>query len=314
MKLVADIGGTKTLLALADEAGRLHCVERFACENYPDFPALLHAYRQAQPRAAEVIAAACFALAGPLADDGRSACLTNRPWTIDAAALEEAFGLPRISLVNDFAAAALGVTRLTAGQLHTLQNGQPVSDDVRLVLGAGTGLGVALLVKQEQGWRVLPGEGGHIGFAPQDEQQDRLCLWLRRLYGRVSNERLVSGAGLAAIYAFLHEQGERVADTEEPAAIAARAREGKLLALTAFDLFAAIYGAVAGDLALLALPRGGVYLAGGIAAQNLDLMRRGAFLDAFRAKGRHALLAERMPVHVVTEPLLGLHGAAALCH
>lgn len=304
MKLVGDIGGTKTLLALADSDYRLHRVARFANDDYADFAAVLQTY------APGLIDGGCLAVAGPVSDDGRHAHLTNRPWEIDCAALEQTLGLRHLTLINDFAGAALGVPLTASDQLACLQAGQPRADGVRLVLGAGTGLGVAtLLPRAGGGWQVIPGEGGHIGFAPQNDMQDALCRWLRPSVGRVINEHLLSGGGIAAIHAFLAGlavEAPRLQADE----IARRAGTDDTLAQRTMQVFAGIYGAVAGDLALLTLARGGVYLAGGIAGKNLDLMQDGSFLAAFNAKGVYNRLTTQMPVHVVTEPNLALLGAA----
>lgn len=303
MKLVGDIGGTRSRLALSEGGRALQEVGVFRNDDYADFNSLLGDYLG---RLAQTPAAACLAVAGPIADDGRSARLTNRDWRIDLPLLEQQFGLRQAHLVNDFAAAAMGVTVDTDADPVTLQAGAPLADALRLVIGAGTGLGVASLILSEGQWRVLPGEGGHIGFAPQDETQDGLCRWLREQHGRVIIEHVVSGSGLAGIHDYLH--GRQLA----PAEISQLAHQGDIQALASFDLFASIYGAVAGDYALARAARGGVFLAGGVAAANLDLMQRGPFLKAFGAKGVHSALAARMPVHIVTEPLLGLYGATCL--
>lgn len=301
MKLVGDIGGTRSRLALADAQLTLHEVVIFSNDEHSDFASLLGSYLgklDTRPTGG------CLAVAGPIADDARSAALTNRDWRIDLPALEQSLDLPALILVNDFAAAAMGV--VVDADPVALQDGAPVGAAARLVIGAGTGLGVASLIRVAERWQVLPGEGGHIGFAPQDEVQDGLCRWLRARHTRVIIEHVVSGMGLASIHEYLH--GEKLA----PAAVAKHAQQGAATALESFDLFASVYGAVAGDYALARMARGGVFLAGGIAAANQQLMQRGPFLQAFNAKGVHSNLAARMPIHIVTEPLLGLYGAAAL--
>lgn len=303
MKLVGDIGGTRARLALSADGHTLQEVVVFRNDDYADLDTLLGDYLG---RLQQTPSSACLAVAGPISDDGQGARLTNRDWRIDVPQLAQRFSLRQIRLVNDFAAAAMGVTVDTDADPVTLQEGAALADAPRLVIGAGTGLGVASLIQCEGRWRVLPGEGGHIGFAPQDETQDGLCRWLREQHGRVIIEHVVSGGGLAAIHDYLH--GRQLA----PADVAQLAHQGDIQALASFDLFASIYGAVAGDYALARAARGGVFLAGGVAAANLDLMQRGAFLKAFNAKGVHSGLAARMPVHIVTEPLLGLYGALSL--
>lgn len=306
MHLVGDIGGTRSRLAFSSPQGLLH-VRVFANADFPDFATLLGQFlteTDIRPLGG------CFAVAGPVADDGRSVHLTNLGWRIELAALEAHYSLPRLRLVNDFAGAAMGITVTPPSALVTLQLGQPLAEGLRLVIGAGTGLGVASLFKGDSRWHVLPGEGGHVGFAPQDEQQDALCHWLRERHPRVIAEHVVSGSGLASIHAFLCEQRGVANTAATPAAVATRAQAGDVIALDAFDLFAAVYGAVAGDYALARMARGGVFLAGGIAAANLGLMQRGPFMAAFSRKGVYTELIGQMPVHVVTDPLLGLHGAA----
>lgn len=302
MKLVGDIGGTRSRLGLSDGKA-LHQVSVFANDDYPDFTTVVTAYLASTNSR---LSGGCLAVAGPIADDGRSATLTNRGWLIDLSALESRCAVSGLTLVNDFAAAAMGVTVDTDDDPLCMQAGTPVANAQRLVIGAGTGLGVASLIRIDGQWQVMPGEGGHIGFAPQDATQDGLCRWLRERHGRVIIEHIVSGSGLAAIHDYLH--GRQLT----PAEVGKSAQQGDIQALASFDLFASIYGAVAGDYALARMARGGVYLAGGVAGANLELMQRGAFLKGFNAKGVHSKLAERMPIHIVTESLLGLHGAAVL--
>ncbi|MDP2795609.1 MAG: glucokinase [Sulfurisoma sp.] len=315
MKLCGDIGGTKVLLGLVDDAGNIAgqrrparglAPRRLASADFSDFASLLGEFLRG---VGANISGGCLAVAGPVADDGRSAKITNLPWTIDAAALEREFaiGPGRLRLINDFAGAAMGVTALAPDELVTLQAGEPLASGVKLVLGAGTGLGMAVLVADRGDWRVLPGEGGHVGFAPADEVQARVWAALLREHGRVTNERVISGPGLEAIHRILADE------TIDAATITERALAGgDAAARHSVDVFIKAYGAFAGDMAMALMARGGVYLAGGIAAKILPLLQSGAFIEAFNAKAEHALLAARMPVHVVTDPLLGLRGAARL--
>lgn len=303
MILVGDIGGTNARLALTEPGSTDPLAEwRVATADFPDFAAVLSAYL-AETRTK--VTAACLAVAGPINDDGRSARLTNLPWLIDAQTLETRFGLGRMILVNDFAAAAMGVTVAPAESVVFLQDGEPLAAAPRLVIGAGTGLGMAMLVRHGDAWRVLPGEGGHIAFAPLDEDQERVWRALRAQFGRVTAERVISGPGLAAIHRVLAG-----ADLD-PAEITRRALiDADQPALDSLDIFLSAYGAFAGDMAMAALARGGVYLAGGIAARLLPILPASPFLPAFGAKAEHADLVRKMPVAVVTDPSLGLRGAA----
>jgi glucokinase len=191
---------------------------------------------------------------------------------------------------------------------------------MRLVIGAGTGLGVGLLTWQGDGYHAHPSEGGHADFAPMDELQDRLLAHLRRTFGRVSYERIVSGPGLMRIFSFLQDTGagmpskafqdasNKRSDTAELIAEFALAKLDPL-AVRALDLFISVYGAFAGNMALATLARGGVYISGGIAPKIAGKLKEGAFMRAFTTKGRFSELLAAIPVHVVMNAQSGLLGA-----
>lgn len=306
MILCGDIGGTKTLLGLARD-GELVVDRRYVNADFPDFAAVLAAFLTDTQTDPAQISGGCLALAGPIADDGRSAHLTNLPWNIDSDALSRRFGLPALRLVNDFAAAAMGAVTSSQAQRFTLQPGEPLATAPCLVVGAGTGLGMAIVLPQGDSWRILPGEGGHVAFAPADEAQAALWAFLNRRHGRVTWERVVSGPGLTAIHESLTCASLSPKEISTRAAAAPDRAERRSL-----DLFLAAYGAFAGDMALACLARGGVFLAGGIAAKLLPLLPQSGFLAAFNAKAEHAAIAARMPLHVARDPLLGLRGALHL--
>lgn len=304
--LCADIGGTKTLLGLANDDG-LQADRRYANADFQDFAGVLAAFLADTRTDPAQVDGGCLAVAGPIADDGLSAQLTNLPWRIDGADLRRRFGLPALQLANDFAAAAMGAVTSPPAQRNTLQHGEPLPAAPCLVVGAGTGLGMAIVLPDGGRWRIIPGEGGHAAFAPADETQMALWRFLHARHGRVTWERVVSGPGLALIHEF-------VAGTEcPPAEIAARAAADPAGAeARSVDLFLSAYGAFAGDMALACLARGGVFLAGGIAASLLPLLERSNFLAAFDTKAEHAAIAARMPIHVAIDPLLGLRGALGI--
>lgn len=330
MQLCGDIGGTKVLLALAEDnpdtgaAPIWRLQRRYACADYTAFAPMLGDFlseAQAAGIFADQIRGGCLAVAGPVDANGQQARLTNLPWTIAAPILSATFGLGPLRLVNDFAAAAAGIDALDPQNIVELQAGEPLEHDVRLVIGAGTGLGVAIQVWQEGlGYITLPGEGGHCGFAPTSEEQAALWAFLhsRSGGGRVEVESLVSGPGLLAIYEFLcrgsaaDQPDPRTAENPAAAITALAAAQPQSLAHHALDLFCAMYGAFAGDLALTVLARGGVFIAGGIAAQILPQLRNGPLLTAFNDKAEHGSLTARMPLRVITDPELGLKGAALL--
>ena len=306
MKIIAgDIGGTKTLLQLVDVsgAGRVVTTEkRFESGAYDTFDALL-----AEFIGSERADAACFAVAGAVI--GRRAEVTNLGWTMDADALTAAFSIPRVALINDFYAVALGVPLLEAADLLSLNAGTRVPFAPIAILGAGTGLGEANLVFDGGRWVVVPGEGGHADFAPQDEEQARLFLALHAKFGHVSWERVLSGMGLVNIHNFL-AGADRAYDERIPMELAKKAERGDAKAVHAFEIFVDIYGAEAGNTALRTLARGGVFLAGGIAGKNVDRFTDGRFVRAFARKGRFSALLAGIPVDIIINPKVGLLGAA----
>jgi glucokinase len=322
--LAADVGGTKVALALAvaGEAARSEIVAQrlYASQEFDGLQPILADFLQ-QPAVAghrAAIAAACFSVAGPVASN--NATLTNLGWKISGDALAVEFRLPEVRLMNDFWAAGRGIPRLAPGELETLQAGRPVAQATRLIVGAGTGLGVGLLTWQDDGYTVHPSEAGHADFAPADEVQDKLLVHLRRTFGRVSYERVVSGPGLMRIFSFLQETGagipsrqlqEASKNNADTAEVIAEFAMSKLdpLAVRALDVFVAAYGAFAGNMALSTLARGGVYVAGGIAPKIAAKLRDGAFMRAFTDKGRFGDLLATIPVHVIMNPQVGLYGA-----
>ena len=311
--LAGDIGGTHARLAIACRRDGRIAFERngtFAVRDHAGLAEAIAAFLGDAPAPAH----ACIAWAGPI--DGRCARLTNGAWSVDADWLQQRFGCARVALVNDFHAAAAGVDDVGDDNLETLQPGRANPAGARLVIGAGTGLGVAYALRDAHGTRIVSGEGGHIAFAPLDAEQDALLAHLRPTLGRVTAEHLVSGSGIARLYTFCcaasgARPGTEVA-REGAAAVARRARDGEPPAVRALHLFCAIFGAVAGDHALACLATGGVYVAGGIAVRLAERLADGAFTAAFRAKGVHTDLVARMPVWRVRDEGLGLRGAALL--
>ncbi len=323
--LAADIGGTKTLLQIAEVRDRRHTIlhqQKFASQDFQDFDILLKKFLDHAPAdARRDINHACFGVAGPVTGPERGqrlAKITNLPWQMDSLALQSAHHIEQVFLINDFHAIAAGIDALGADDVVSLHAAPVQQHAPRLVVGAGTGLGVAQLIWAQGRYRVLDSEGGHTHFAPTSALQIELLVSLQQELGRVSYERLVSGPGLVRIYRFLNQRQpssntlfEDVIGSADPAAaIAARAQEGDALALEAINLFLSIYGAVTGDLALVTLAYGGIYIAGGIAPKLLRAFSMDAFLSAHFQKGRMAALINNMPLFVILHPQVGLLGAA----
>jgi glucokinase len=315
--LAGDIGGTKTLLALAEPEGEAVRIVREARYSSPQYTGLTPIVREFLRDVREPVASACFGVAGPVID---GTCRTpNLPWYITERELEEKNGVARVRLINDFAAAALGVLALPPEAFVTLQEGQPEKHGAKAVIGAGTGLGQAALYWDGLRYRVRPTEGGHAGFAPQGDLQRELLAHLEKTQFPVPVEWVVSGPGLVRLYRFLVQRG--VSTWPEVTQAIAREDPGEIIARNALtktdiaceqalDLFTAAYGAEAGNLALRTLATGGVYVGGGIAPKILPKLQDGTFLEAFRNKGRMSELVSRIPLCVVLEARVGLIGAA----
>lgn len=314
--LAADIGGTNARFAVAEvlPAGtRLVFQRTYATTSFPDFEPALASFMD-EARGAGAIGAAslraAIAIAGPV--DRHAGRLTNRTaWTIDLRTLGEHLGV-RARLINDFLALAHAVARASAADWIELQAGEPASKGTIALVGAGTGLGVASLLWDGERYRPQPSEAGHVAFAPADEGQLELCRHVMASHGgRASAERVVSGAGLKRIHAFLRKCSARAEPQLEPPAISARALQDRnSLSAQALAIFIRCYGSFAGDMALAFLARGGLYVCGGIAAKLAPRFAEGDFIEAFRYKGRHSVLAASIPVRLVTNESLGLVGAA----
>jgi len=296
--IAGDVGGTKTLLRCVGADGATVLEARYDSAVFATFDDLLAEFTT---RLGVPVDAACFGVAGPVLA-GRAE-LTNLGWVMEEAKLEAALGNKRVALINDFYAIALGVPLLGDGDLLSVHAGRRDRHGPIGILGAGTGLGEAIVTWTNGVHHVLATEGGHADFAPQNEEQARLFLYLHERYGHVSWERLVSGMGLVNIFTFLG--GEEI----DPAEIAECAMRGDDRAQRAFAIFVDLYGAEAGNLALRILARGGIYLAGGIAAKNIPRFTDGRFVEAFLRKGRFRELMETIPVDLIVNEEVGLMGA-----
>ena len=344
--LSGDIGGTKTILRLArvkdDDVRRVpsHKVEmetlyedRFRSADYPEFVPMVKDFLTAAGKKAETIkpVSACFAIAGPVVNN--TSQLTNLSWFLRAEFLKGALETPQLELINDFEAIGYGVLGLGDEDLYELQAGVPDRNSPMAVLGAGTGLGQGFLLPNGEEYRVFPSEGGHVDFAPQSELEFQLRKYLLEKHGisRVSEERVVSGMGIISIYKFLRDRqyaseseviatkmtawdrsaGQQRSTLEDPAAVISRAAMEKtdLLSQKTMEIFIRAYGSEAGNISLKFLPRGGLYIAGGVTAKNLDLIKGGEFMYAFKSKGRVSHLLDEVPVRVVLNQSVGLIGA-----
>ncbi len=316
--LAGDIGGTHTRLCLAEkEAEKIRVVREqvFASQQYPDFLPIVKAFLQDNPD--PLPEAACFAVAGPVRQ--QQARATNLPWLLKSRQLKKALSIDKLALLNDFEAVGYGLATLAEDQMVTLQSGQPEKHARRALIGAGTGLGIGSLIYQGNRYITYPSEGGHVGFAPADDMQNRLLRYLQRSLDYVCYEHLLSGPGLQRIYRFLLQENrlpsefsKNIMQADDPAfEISHHALLGDdEIAVQTLDCFIHIYGAQAGNVALNYLASGGVYIAGGIAPKIIERLNSDRFLTAFHDKGVMSELMQSFPIKVIMEEQVGLLGAA----
>lgn len=323
--LAGDIGGTKANLALYEkEAEKLSLIEegRFPSVDYESLEALVQDFlkgRTDEPRAV------CFGIPGPVIDG--TSRTTNLPWLVSAGSLAHLLKIERAFVINDLEATGYGLAALDSGQLKALNPVEPEADGNRALLAAGTGLGQAALIYDGARYQVMPSEGGHADFAPRNELEIELLRYLLTLHRRVSYERVLSGPGLVNVYNFLKTSGRAaepawlaealLASDDEAQTISEAALEERAeICVRALDIFASVYGAQAGNLALAYKATGGIYLGGGIAPKIAVKLADGAFLAAYKDKGRLSPLVEAVPVHIIMNPKTALLGAAhyALLH
>ena len=316
--LLADLGGTNVRFALADtdrpDPLLMDSVRRYRVR---DFDTLADAIRQYYDDTDHVARRATIAAAGRIAN-GETVQITNNPWAVAARALQARLGLESVRLVNDFAAQGMAVPLLDAPHLVAVGS-QPLprldGDAARtyVVMGPGTGLGVAGLLLRDGRWTVLETEGGHAGFAAHTAEDVEILHRLNARFGRVSNERMICGNGLVNLYLALADIAGEPAEDYTPEDITARAVDGSdALCVRTVETLAGIFGSVAGDLVLSLGGWNGVYLTGGVLPILLPWLQRGGFRQRFEAKGRFRETMEQVPTVAVIHPEPGLLGAAAL--
>jgi glucokinase len=305
---VGDVGGTHARFAIVDATGPppWNIQERLDLEG--NFPSFLDALRTYFDRTrAQRPAVAAIAVAGPVTDG--TAQFTNRGWTISEKDLEK-FGFEHAALVNDFAVLAFAAEILTAKDLRAIGPALPGAESGTItILGPGTGFGVSCLARDRGHSVPMATEGGHIGFAPSDAQELAALQLMWKEHGRVSVERILSGGGLESLYKTLEQLAGRTPQALTAADITAgAAKDGGCRA--ALSMFCAVFGAVAGDLALAHGARGGVYIAGGIAQKIETFLVQSAFRQRFEDKGRLSPFVKTIPTRLIVNPDVAMLGAA----
>jgi glucokinase len=328
MILAGDVGGTKTNLGLFERQGdglRLVRADKFHSPDFPGLSAVIHAFLGTGPAGSQPVGgieAACFGIPGPVIENRAST--PNLAWVVDGPAISADVRVERLALINDLVATAEGIPLLKPEEVAVLHEGSPEPEGNRVLIAAGTGLGMSQLPRIGGRWVPVPSEGGHADYPPRTEDEIDLLRYLREHFGRVSAERVVSGPGLFNLYNFLRDVRkmpetpqvrEALGRGEDPAKVIGEAAlaagpHGCDLCSRALDMLVAAYGALAGNLALLGTATGGVYLGGGIAPKILPRLTLGPFLQAFTAKGRFVPYLEKVPVRVILNDQAALLGAA----
>lgn len=306
--LIGDIGGTNARFALLTDAGsdphEFPIVKTAAFATIDEAIATTLSGASVRPRST------VLAVAGPV--DGDEIPLTNCDWVVRPLRMLAELGLEEVVLLNDFEAQALAVVALGPEHLEQIGGSAPEPDASRVVLGPGTGLGVAGLVHARGIWVPVPGEGGHVDMGPRTTRDFEVFPHIERIEGRISGEQMLCGRGMVNLYRAVARADHVSPGLSEPAEISAAGLAGSdPQAAEALDIFVTCLGRLAGDLALIFMSRGGVYLTGGIAQKIVPALKKGNFRAAFEDKAPHSAVLRQMPVYVITHPLAALAGLAA---
>jgi glucokinase len=317
--LAGDIGGTKTNLGLFTRGKRrplLKFHETYPSRQYSSLESIIALFLAKYP---VNIKSACFGMPGPIHNG--AVRVTNLTWKTSESRIRGRFKFKKVRLINDLTATSLAIPFLNKKELHTLNKGSRQKDGNLAILAPGTGIGETLVVCESGSFIPVPSEGGHVDFAPNNEKEVELLRYLKKKYGHVSLERILTGPGLADIYAFLTSRRKDKDDRRilieikkaDPAMIISQAAiKGEAKSCkAALDMFVSILGAAAGNLALVGMTKGGVYLGGGIPPKILPKLKDGAFISSFTDKGRFKGLLEKIPVHVILNDTAALLGAAS---
>jgi glucokinase len=327
--VAADIGGTKTSVALfaaprdatsATSSSAPLQRARFHSAQYPGLTAILKEFLAAHDIAPSSVSRVCAGIAGPVVEGHVQT--PNLPWSINAREMKQTLGVGAVTLINDLEATAERAATLGPADVCVLNEGKRRSGPITAgaVIAAGTGLGMAILHPVDGAWWPVASEGGHVDLAPRNELEMDLLRFLLKRHRRVSVERVLSGPGLFALYEFFETRGTpnpevrdqlRAPDVDEARIVSEAALAGRCpVANEALNLFVSLYGANAGNLALMAVSTGGLFVGGGIAPKILPRLQDGRFLEAFTGKGRLSPLLVDMPVQVILDADAGLMGAA----
>lgn len=310
MDLIADIGATNSRCALVDIRGRILRTEVFDNKVFTNLEGLLHVFVDRCCRSTDRPRQAAIAVAAPVLGD--EVTMTNIDWQFSQTKLKTAMELRRLTVVNDFAALAQALPRLSPKDCRRVGGGRAQRGAAMAAIGPGSGLGVAAVAPAADGWTAVGGEGGHVSLPALNETEAAVIGDYRDESGHCPAEALVSGPGLVRIYESLARQDGREATGLTPADVTALAGKCESVALRTCDLFFDLLGTVAGNLALTVGARGGVFIAGGIVPRMLEAFERSAFRERFVGKGRYRDYLEAIPTPVITAEVPAFLGLKAL--
>lgn len=307
--LIGDIGGTNARFAILADAEA--APTEFPIVQTASFTTIDDAIRTAILDKTSILPlSAVLAVAGPV--DGDEIELTNCDWVVKPKQMFETLGLEQVLVLNDFEAQALAVVALGPEHLEKIGGGEIEPGHGRVVLGPGTGLGVAGLVHSRGIWIPVPGEGGHVDIGPRSARDFEVFPHIEPIEGRISGEQILCGRGLVNLYRAVAMADGVAPGFSTPAEVTGAALEkGDPTAQGALDIFVTCLGRLAGDLALIFMSKGGIFLTGGIAQKIVPALKSGLFRTAFEDKAPHSALLREMPVYVITHPLAALAGIAA---
>nr|WP_268406265.1 glucokinase [Alteromonas sp. a30] len=306
-RFVADVGGTNIRLA-QETNGRISHIKKYLCKDYATIQEVILAYFAEFPDV--TFKAGCIGIACPTNTD--TIKMTNHHWAFSVKALTQGLSLDWLQVINDYTAVSMSLPVLGEDQKHQIGSGTADPTGHIAVFGPGTGLGVGHLIHTPVGWQSIPGEGGHVDFAPVDAIDMAILTFLQKRYERVSAEQLLSGNGLLQIYQAIADMNGVAVSCEEPAQVTENALSGACeICVKALNQFCAIMGSFAGNLALNMGTSGGIYIAGGIVSRFIPFLEQSDFRARYLAKGRFKEYVSVIPTYVITEPDHGLLGAAA---
>jgi glucokinase len=311
--LIADVGATNARFAVVSPEGGLQRPRVLSCEDFPTLHGAIAAYLEDELPLTDVrqLEVAALAIAGPVTGD--QVALTNHPWSFSIEQLRGHLALERLHVLNDFAAVAAAMPHLDPDERAQVGGGAPLAETPIGVLGPGSGLGVGGVIPTATGWMPLPGEGGHATMAPANSRESAVLDRMRAHYDHVSAERILSGPGLVDLYNTLTEiDGVPAISYTAPQITNTAVCDSDSYCREAVDMFCAMLGTVAGNLALTLGSRGGVYVAGGIVPKLGTRFTGSSFRERFEAKGRLRPYLAQIPTYVVTHPFPAFLGLAAL--